>query len=221
MRDDFSEETKRVLAARAGNLCSNPDCRASTTGPQIDPSRAVNIGVAAHITAASPGGPRYRPEFSPGARAHPSNGIWLCQSCAKLADNDVPRYTEEVLRGWKQEAERAAFARLGKTYGSFDRRDLWLNSEEVELLRSANLSNGQFMVFRTDQLGRWVSAGSRDFVDQDDPAVAVTYVEALDSLCESRLAKHDEGNLYMLTAEGFKVARTMLAEEPMHLGLDS
>jgi hypothetical protein len=212
MRDDFSEEAKRVLAARVGNRCSNPECRASTSGPQVDPARIVNIGVAAHITAASPGGPRYRREFSSETRSHPSNGIWLCQTCAKLADNDPDRFTEEALRGWKLQAERAAFVRLGKTDSLRDRHDLSLSPEAVELLRAANLDGGNIAVLSAEQLGRWVRAG-RDYIDQDDPALAATYLEALEELCEQRLAKYDEGILYVLTGTGFKVARTMLAAE--------
>ena len=55
-RDDFSESTKRTLGARVGHLCSRPDCRAPTAGPQEDAAKAVNLGVAAHICAASPNG---------------------------------------------------------------------------------------------------------------------------------------------------------------------
>lgn len=212
-RDDFSDRTKLVLAARAGHLCSNPDCRASTAGPQIDPTKAVNIGVAAHITAASAGGPRYRPELSPETRRHAGNGIWLCQKCAKLVDNDIQRYTEEALRRWKQAAEQSALARLGKTYGFSDRQDFWLSAEEVEILRWANLLGGHIFVISSEQLGRWVRSGPQDFVNQDDPAVAVTYVEALESLCGRGLARYDEGSLYMLTSAGFKMARTILADE--------
>jgi hypothetical protein len=54
MRDDFSLTTKELLAKRVGYLCSNPKCQQPTSGPQEDPSKAVNIGVACHITAASP-----------------------------------------------------------------------------------------------------------------------------------------------------------------------
>ena len=78
MADDFSEPVKRNLALRAGGLCSNPECRASTSGPQDDPAKAVNVGVAAHITAASPGGPRYDANLAPEERSSSSNGIWLC-----------------------------------------------------------------------------------------------------------------------------------------------
>jgi hypothetical protein len=115
MSDDFSDAVKRILAARAGHLCSNSECRAATSGPQDDPAKAVNLGVAAHITAASPGGRRYDPDLSVDGRSPPANGVWLCQNCAKLIDNDVARFSMEVLKGWKAYAEREARTRVGKT----------------------------------------------------------------------------------------------------------
>lgn len=118
MGDDFSETVKRALASRVGNLCSNRECRALTSGPQQDPAKALNIGVAAHITAASPGGPRYDPDLLQEERSGPSNGIWLCQNCAKLIDNDPSRFTVEILRAWKTAAEAEAKSRIGKTNGA-------------------------------------------------------------------------------------------------------
>lgn len=117
MRDEFTLDVKRIVANRVNSFCSNPDCRATTTGPNSDPSKALNIGVAAHISAASPGGPRYRP-MSKELRSHASNAIWLCQNCAKLIDNDPLHYTEEILRGWKSTAESDARKSLGKTVSS-------------------------------------------------------------------------------------------------------
>lgn len=108
MRDDFTKATIEALADRAGNRCSNPACRQLTSGPRSEPDRAVNIGVAAHITAASEGGPRYDPALAPEARRHPDNGIWLCQNCAKLVDNDPAAYPVALLRAWKQGAEETA-----------------------------------------------------------------------------------------------------------------
>lgn len=115
MGDDFSEPVKRTLAARVGNLCSNPACGTLTSGPQADPAKAINLGVAAHITAASPGGPRYDPGLLAEERSAPGNGIWLCQNCAKLVDNDIARFSIHVLRTWKLDAESEAQFRLGKT----------------------------------------------------------------------------------------------------------
>jgi hypothetical protein len=112
MRDDFTKVTKEILARRVGYRCSNPECRKLTTGPRTNVDEAVNIGVAAHITAAAPGGPRYDPKLSSRLRSSIRNGIWLCQNCAKLVDNDPERYTIEVIREWKTMSEQEALAEL-------------------------------------------------------------------------------------------------------------
>ena len=122
MRDDFSAKIKDLLARRVGFRCSNPGCRHPTSGPQVDPSAAVNVGVAAHITAASPEGPRYDPTLTREQRAAPENGIWLCQTDGKLVDNDRERYTVEELRGWKERAETTAARELEQRLRRFPDR---------------------------------------------------------------------------------------------------
>ncbi len=112
MRDEFPQQIKELLAKRVGNCCSNPDCRQPTFGPQINPKKALNVGVAAHITAASPLGPRYSASLTTEERTSVENGIWLCQKCSKLVDNDEERYTSEVLRSWRGEAEGLALKEL-------------------------------------------------------------------------------------------------------------
>ncbi|MDO8320688.1 hypothetical protein [Rhodoferax sp.] len=112
MRDDFGVAAIAVLAKRVGVRCSNPACRRPTSGPRSDGAKVVNIGVAAHITAAAAGGPRYDPKLTPAERGHPSNGIWLCQNCAKLIDNDPERFQIEQLRAWKSDSEAQALAAL-------------------------------------------------------------------------------------------------------------
>ncbi len=114
-RDDFSETVKKNLALRVANVCSNPDCGAATSGPHEDPAKSVNLGVAAHITAASPGGPRFDPSLTLEQRSSAENGIWLCQNDGKLVDSDEGRFSVALLRNWKATAEREAAARLGKT----------------------------------------------------------------------------------------------------------
>lgn len=115
MRDDFSRDTKLILAHRANLICSNPECEATTGGPQDDPSKALNIGVAAHITAASPGGQRYDISLTADERCSSGNGIWLCQNCAKLVDNDAVRYPAKLLHAWKTVREHNALHSIGKT----------------------------------------------------------------------------------------------------------
>jgi len=114
MRDDFSPKTKRLLADRVGHVCSNPDCRAPTSGPRLESDKAVVAGDAAHITAASPNGPRYDPSLTSEERRHHSNGIWLCVRDARIVDQDKSRYTVELLHRWKAEAEEDAKRRLAR-----------------------------------------------------------------------------------------------------------
>lgn len=114
MRDDFSAATKTLLAKRVGYRCSNTFCNRLTIGAGITEDKAVSIGVAAHIKAAAPGGPRYDPYMSKEARKSPSNGIWLCQSCSKLIDSDPEKYTADVLYDWKHQSEQRAAEALDK-----------------------------------------------------------------------------------------------------------
>lgn len=108
MRDEFSTTVKDLLAKRVAQRCSNPGCRKPTSGPQEDPSKAINLGVAAHIAAAAPGGPRYDAAMAPDQRSAIGNGIWLCQNCAKLIDNDAAEYTNDVVPAWRSLAEATA-----------------------------------------------------------------------------------------------------------------
>ena len=95
------------------------------------------------MTAASPGGPRYEASLTSIERASPSNGIWLCQTCSKLIDSDVNRYTVEFLRSWKAQAEERTAqmlaAGLGYADDSVKLRVPALESTE-SLLSFANIS---------------------------------------------------------------------------------
>jgi len=113
-RDEFSAQVKDALCRRVANRCSNPSCWAITSGPQATSDRAVNVGVAAHITAAASRGPRFDPRLSTAERRAASNGIWLCQTCGKLVNSDLSQFTAEQLRLWKRNAEEAACELLGK-----------------------------------------------------------------------------------------------------------
>ena len=107
-RDDFTEATKKILAERVGYRCSNPFCRRMTIGPQTGDKKTVNIGEAAHICAASPGGKRYNSEMTVEERKAPENGIWMCRTHAALIDRDEKYFTVEMLKKWKGDAESEA-----------------------------------------------------------------------------------------------------------------
>ncbi|MEX2166523.1 MAG: hypothetical protein WD852_05815 [Methyloceanibacter sp.] len=143
MGDNFSEKTKRILAARVGYHCSNPTCVVSTSGPALEEDRKVNIGVSAHITAASPEGPRYDVQITSAQRSSGGNGIWLCQSCSKLIDSDENRYTSALLHQWKRDAAQHARDAIagGRPLGRV-RASSALDAADEEFIRGLDLPSG-------------------------------------------------------------------------------
>ena len=111
-RDDFGKKTKLQIAMRVGWLCSYPSCREPTVGATSDGDDEINVGVAGHISAAAPGGPRYDPEMTPDQRRSADNAIWLCQDHAKALDSNDPEFTIVNLRRWKERAQKDSFHRV-------------------------------------------------------------------------------------------------------------
>lgn len=157
-RDEFRQGVKDVLAHRAGFRCSKPDCRASTSGPQVAPDGRINVGKAAHITAASPGGPRFDASLTSEQRRSASNGIWLCSTHADEIDRDEERFTVDLLHAWKTHSEEAARAMLGRPVTSSALETL----VEVSLHRSG--SDGLMVVGETN-----LPDGTRLMVSLRDP----------------------------------------------------
>jgi hypothetical protein len=112
VRDDFSKGTIREIAKGVGYRCSNPDCRRPTVGANAAQNGTIIIGVAAHICAASPGGPRYNAAQMSEERSSKDNGIWLCQNCGRLVDADPDKFTVDKLIEWKRDAQTRAFREL-------------------------------------------------------------------------------------------------------------
>jgi hypothetical protein len=105
-QDGFTQQVRSRLAARAGYRCSFPGCYALTVGPSSEsPADFASIGVAAHIEAASEGGPRWRATMPSEERSSIENGIWLCQTHARLIDVDATTYPVNKLRDFKSQHE--------------------------------------------------------------------------------------------------------------------
>ena len=105
-RDDFSAKTTETLAKRVAYRCSNPQCGRLTIAPSLDKvDKATIIGIAAHITAASEGGPRFDGTITTDARVSIENGIWLCANCSILIDREPQTFPVDLLRGWKRQTE--------------------------------------------------------------------------------------------------------------------
>jgi len=150
-RDEFTESTKLLLAKRVGFKCSNPDCHVLTSGPAEEPKKSSSIGVAAHITAASDKGPRYDELLTEEERREPNNGIWLCQNCAKLIDDDELRYTVDLLRSWKYYAEVRARLEMGMQTDSTDVsnfQDALLKMPELLATMAQSLKNEETNLIR-------------------------------------------------------------------------
>lgn len=113
-RDDFSKPTKKVLAERVSHLCSNPQCKVLTRGAKTGSAGTAGIGVAAHITAAAISGPRYDAALTKQQRKDYDNGIWLCQSCSRIIDVDVAKYSVSLLKSWRMQAEEFSNTNIGK-----------------------------------------------------------------------------------------------------------
>lgn len=128
-RDEFGATKARILQERAGNRCSNPDCRRLTSGPNAHEYKSTRVGVAAHITAAAPEGPRFDPSLSSEERSSIKNGIWLCQYCSRLVDADYGRYPVSALYQWKQVAEESA---QGEIEGKIQSVNLLPEAEEKD-----------------------------------------------------------------------------------------
>jgi hypothetical protein len=101
---DFDDEVKRATAALAADRCSNPLCRALTSGPTNDRTKSLTVGVTAPISAMLPGGHRYDATLSDAERHGQGNAIWLCYTCARRVNYDVARFPADLLRSWKQTA---------------------------------------------------------------------------------------------------------------------
>jgi tetratricopeptide (TPR) repeat protein len=157
-RDNFSKDIKRKLAERVGYICSNPECSSHTVGPSAESNEAIyNIGVAAHICAASAGGPRYDNNMSSDERKSINNGIWLCQICAKLIDDDVVTYTKELLHGWKHKTEIIAVEQLKSSRSAV----LKLKLAKIVTIDSAPPPSEHF-------IGRWVElANIKSYIEQN------------------------------------------------------
>jgi len=110
----FVRSVVEILAKRAGNTCSNPECGALTAGPADDQDRAIVVGEAAHIYGARPGSARFLNTMTDASRGDVTNGIWLCRNCHKMVDADPAQFPAELLFEWRRDHERLCLASLGK-----------------------------------------------------------------------------------------------------------
>jgi len=167
-RDDFKSAVREQLARRAAYICSNPSCRRHTVLPTFtDTSSSNYVGVAAHITAAAPGGPRYDPSLTQAQRESIENAIHLCAYCATLIDkNNGIDYPKEQLFQWKSAhedfiREQSVSLPISNQFTVLEGIDRWLDLvstclEELEVLRetSPKDSSDGLLIISRGQIGK-------------------------------------------------------------------
>jgi tetratricopeptide (TPR) repeat protein len=206
MRDDFSASVKRTVAARVNYTCSI--CNAATSGPQLDSSKSVNVGVAAHITAASVGGPRYDPELTQDERRSPLNAIWLCHNCGKLVDNDEARFTTAELMEWKRRAEADAMARLGKAARVIEPSQAnWTQEELLLLIGSAGSAN--LPISGSKNVDYQIQREPEAIQEDGESLFGKLYTDAVGSLIDRGLIEPASNRTFRLTERGLKLARSL------------
>jgi hypothetical protein len=87
-----------------------------TIGSHENTGKSTSIGIAAHITAAAEGGPRYNSLITPDKRLDITNGIWLCSNWAALIDKNPDEFPVELLHEWKGGAEVESKLKLSREF---------------------------------------------------------------------------------------------------------
>ncbi len=106
-RDNFTSATKSALARNVHFRCVYPGCP-RVTHASTPQGQNVNLGQAAHVSAAARGGPRFDNALTPEQRRAYENGAWLCANHAKLVDDDPLTFPGETIRGWQRAMEESA-----------------------------------------------------------------------------------------------------------------
>lgn len=106
--------TVRRLDTLSGNECACPTCTKKLIG---EDNKSI-ISKICHISAASPGGPRYNPLMTDEQRRSFDNLILLCDEHHIIIDNkdNEAEFPVELLKKWKRDHESMCFK---KTSGKF------------------------------------------------------------------------------------------------------
>ena len=150
-RDEFTKETKQIIARRVNYSCSK--CSTNTEGPHKKENKYSSIGIAAHITAASVGGPRYDAKMGVQQRKSASNGIWLCTNCSTEIDKNPDKFSTEYLHELKNIAENR--------YSSFRKREITSYSDFV------HKHDNDFLFFENYSISAPTEENIKAFYDGD------------------------------------------------------
>lgn len=201
-RDNFKKGDIAKLSQRVAQRCSNPDCRAPTAAPGETELKVNNIGIAAHIHAASPGGPRYDVSMSSTQRGAISNAIWLCSNCSIIIDRDEERYTPELLKEWKSKAEETAIKEQGKR----------LPSEEDAVNLMSMALTGHPKKFLPTAISNVHKATAKVIEEKDPRFEVITHFKDGKTVFEYRAKEDVSFDFEVKGEEGVEILRKMFEE---------
>lgn len=205
-RDEFREKTKQQTAKRAGYLCSDPSCRRATYGATSDGNSEMNFGEACHICAAAPKGPRYDATMTREERRGASNCIWMCDIHGSAIDTHDPKFTVDILKEWKAQAEKDSWRRV--MYNDIPPGPVAVSEDEL-MARLRTASVADLEVFRRSD--KWPSTaipltltvdGLSDPVSTSALARALTILDDLILVAQPGMGK---------TTTLFQIAEAVLA----------
>lgn len=115
-RHEFTKPTRLLLMQMAGGICSMPGCGINTGGSNAEQTSHAWVHNVAHICSAAPGvgAARYDPDQTEAERKSHENGIWLCANHATIIDSDEKKYSVELLKSWKRQAQKRSNDMLGQ-----------------------------------------------------------------------------------------------------------
>lgn len=104
---DPLESQVRILYGQSHGRCAYPQCGKILVMPSRDRrDMPKNVAKVAHITAASPGGPRYDAEMSSDERRSETNLMLMCGDHHDAIDTQLAFHTTKWLRAAKKEHEK-------------------------------------------------------------------------------------------------------------------
>lgn len=102
----ISSKTKRLLLARSGGYCQNPECN-SDLYPFFEDGTITNVEELAHIIAQKEDGPRGEGSEPMSNRDEYGNIILLCPTCHTKIDKNPDKFSVTLLRKWKADHEES------------------------------------------------------------------------------------------------------------------
>lgn len=114
-------KTKRLLLARSGGFCGNPNCNTDLF-PLFESKEITNIEELAHVIGQSEDGPRGTEDLPIEDRDNYENIILLCPICHTKIDKFPLLYPIETVRNWKRTHEERIVALFN--ISQYDTREL-------------------------------------------------------------------------------------------------